>query len=156
MLECTICGLLSLNSRSCPACGSQNLIDLTEQEDDPSMPTEVPGLDDAVNSLHELEGTEKTEGDDIIESVKSNNSSTTSDSFGALLTISLVIPVISAIISEMGIIGFISVEYLCDGLPSLNKIAATSIGRSVSTCRPVVSKSNAMKESNLRQESRSA
>lgn len=78
MLECTICGLLSLNSRSCPACGSQNLIDLTEQEDDPSMPTEVPGLDDAVNSLHELEGTEKTEGDDIIESVKSNNSSSKS------------------------------------------------------------------------------
>ena len=56
MLECTICGLLSLNSRSCPACGSQNLVDLTENEEDPSMPSEVPGLDDAVHSLNELEG----------------------------------------------------------------------------------------------------
>ena len=56
MLECTICGLLSLNSRSCPACGSQNLIDLSEQEEDPSIPSEVPGLDDAVHSLNELEG----------------------------------------------------------------------------------------------------
>ena len=78
MLECTICGLLSLNSRSCPACGSQNLIDLTEQEDDPSMPTEVPGLDDAVNSLHELEGIEKIEDDAIIQSPKINNSSSKS------------------------------------------------------------------------------
>lgn len=61
MLECTICGLLSLNSRSCPACGSQNLIDLTEQEEDPSIPSEVPGLDDAVSSLNELEGTDENE-----------------------------------------------------------------------------------------------
>ena len=56
MLECTICGLLSLNSRSCPACGSQNLIDLAEDGIDSSMPSEVPGLDDAANSLYELEG----------------------------------------------------------------------------------------------------
>ena len=61
MLECTICGLLSLNARSCPACGSQNLIDLSEQEDDQSIPTEVPGLDDAVSSLNDLEGFQENE-----------------------------------------------------------------------------------------------
>ena len=72
MLECTICGLLSLNARSCPACGSQNLIDLSEQEDDQSIPTEVPGLDDAVSSLNDLEGFQ--ENGESIQS-KTDNSS---------------------------------------------------------------------------------
>ena len=57
MFECSICGLLSLNAISCPACGSQNLVDLSIadlQTDD--LPTEIPGLDDAVDSWHELEG----------------------------------------------------------------------------------------------------
>ena len=64
---------------------------------------------------------------------KSNNLSTISLSLGALETISLVIPVISAIISDIGINGLIKVAYLSDGFPFLNRIAATSIGRSVST-----------------------
>ena len=57
MFECSICGLLSLNAISCPACGSQNLVDLSIadlQTDD--LPTEIPGLDDAVDSWRELEG----------------------------------------------------------------------------------------------------
>ena len=79
MLECTICGLLSLNAQSCPACGSQNLIDLASEDEDPTMPTEVPGLDDAVSSLYELEGIEQIEDTDEIEvpdvSKSSSNSS---------------------------------------------------------------------------------
>lgn len=75
MLECTICGLLSLNSRSCPACGSQNLIDLTSDDEDPSMPTEVPGLDEAVSSLYELEGIEQTNDSEVTEDPKSSNPS---------------------------------------------------------------------------------
>ena len=57
MFECSICGLLSLNAISCPACGSQNLIDLSlsdSQNDD--LPSEIPGLNDAAESWHELEG----------------------------------------------------------------------------------------------------
>ena len=57
MFECSICGLLSLNAISCPACGSQNLIDLSKsdsQNDD--LPSEIPGLDEAAESWHELEG----------------------------------------------------------------------------------------------------
>lgn len=57
MFECGICGLLSLNSISCPACGSQNLRDLTSSEAESSdLPTEIPGLDDAVESWREIEG----------------------------------------------------------------------------------------------------
>ena len=57
MFECGICGLLSLNAISCPACGSQNLRDLSESEVDASdLPTEIPGLDDAVESWREIEG----------------------------------------------------------------------------------------------------
>lgn len=67
MLECTICGLLSLNARSCPACGSQNLIDLAEQEDDSAIPGEVPGLDDAVSSLNELEGIQQSDEQNQLE-----------------------------------------------------------------------------------------
>ena len=57
MFECSICGLLSLNAISCPACGSQNLVDLSiadSHTDD--LPKEIPGLDDAAESWHELEG----------------------------------------------------------------------------------------------------
>ena len=57
MFECTICGLLSLGGNACPACGSQIRVDLTEQDDDGSpLPTEVPGLDEAVASWNDLEG----------------------------------------------------------------------------------------------------
>lgn len=56
MFECTICGLLSLGGSSCPACGSQIRVDLSQQDDDSSLPSEVPGLDDAVASWNELEG----------------------------------------------------------------------------------------------------
>jgi len=83
MLECTICGLLSLNARSCPACGSQNLIDLASDDEDPNMPSEVPGLDDAVSSLYELEGIEQIEDADEIEvSEGSKMSSNSSLPFG--------------------------------------------------------------------------
>lgn len=59
MFECTICGLLSLGGTACPACGSQIRVDLTEQDDDGSpLPTEVPGLDEAVASWNDLEGIE--------------------------------------------------------------------------------------------------
>ena len=56
MFECTICGLLSLGGSACPACGSQIRVDLTEQDDGSPLPSEVPGLDDAVASWNELEG----------------------------------------------------------------------------------------------------
>jgi Flp pilus assembly protein TadD len=57
MFECSICGLLSLNAISCPACGSQNLIDLSVSDShNEDLPTEIPGLDDAAESWHELEG----------------------------------------------------------------------------------------------------
>ena len=83
MLECTICGLLSLNARSCPACGSQNLIDLASDDEDPNMPSEVPGLDDAASSLYELEGIEQIEdADEIEESEGSKMSSNSSLPFG--------------------------------------------------------------------------
>lgn len=78
MLECTICGLLSLNAQSCPACGSQNLIDLASEDEDPTMPTEVPGLDDAVSSLYELEGIEQIEDTDEIEVPEVSKSSSNS------------------------------------------------------------------------------
>ena len=78
MLECTICGLLSLNAQSCPACGSQNLIDLASEDEDPTMPSEVPGLDDAVSSLYELEGIEQIEGTDEIEVPEVSKSSSNS------------------------------------------------------------------------------
>ena len=62
MFECTICGLLSLGGNACPACGSQIRVDLTEHDDDGSpLPTEVPGLDEAVASWNELEGIEPQE-----------------------------------------------------------------------------------------------
>ena len=78
MLECTICGLLSLNAKSCPACGSQNLIDLASEDEDPTMPTEVPGLDDAVSSLYELEGIDRVEQDSDAEFTQANKSTSAS------------------------------------------------------------------------------
>ena len=60
MFECKVCGLLSLGGTACPACGSLLLVDLTLVDDDSSpLPTEVPGLDDAVASWYELEGIEQ-------------------------------------------------------------------------------------------------
>ena len=67
MFECTICGLLSLGGNACPACGSQIRVDLTEQDDDGSpLPTEVPGLDEAVASWNDLEGIEPTEEEEKV------------------------------------------------------------------------------------------
>ena len=67
MFECTICGLLSLGGNACPACGSQIRVDLTEQDDDGSpLPTEVPGLDEAVASWNDLEGIESTEEEEEV------------------------------------------------------------------------------------------
>ncbi len=60
MFECEVCGLLSLGGNSCPACGSLLRKDLTldlEEEDF----GEVPGLDDAVDSFYNFEGTEPPE-----------------------------------------------------------------------------------------------
>ena len=60
MFECKVCGLLSLGGSACPACGSLLLVDLTLEDGDSSpLPTEVPGLDDAVASWYELEGIEQ-------------------------------------------------------------------------------------------------
>ena len=78
MFECSICGLLSLNAVSCPACGSQNLIDLSTsgvQADD--LPAEIPGLDEAAESWHEIEG---SDGDFNDFSPKSTNSATANGS----------------------------------------------------------------------------
>ena len=60
MFECKVCGLLSLGGSACPACGSLLLVDLTLEDGDSSpLPSEVPGLDDAVASWYELEGIEQ-------------------------------------------------------------------------------------------------
>ena len=75
MFECSICGLLSLNAVSCPACGSQNLIDLSlsdSQNDD--LPAEIPGLDDAAESWHELEGSTEDNSDTSNQSMNQPNS----------------------------------------------------------------------------------
>lgn len=76
MLECTICGLLSLNAVSCPACGSQNLVDLTANDDaEEALPTEIPGLDDAADSWHELEGSQRDDDSDTMPLDPTSNSS---------------------------------------------------------------------------------
>ena len=68
MFECGICGLLSLNAISCPACGSQNLKDLSVSEAENSdLPIEIPGLDDAVNSWREIEGNDDESVDEMLE-----------------------------------------------------------------------------------------
>ena len=75
MLECTICGLLSLNAVACPACGSQNLVDLTAKDDsEEALPTEIPGLDDAADSWHELEGSKRAEDTDNMPLEPTSNS----------------------------------------------------------------------------------
>ena len=59
MFECQICGLLSLGGTACPACGSQLRKDLSlEDLGEEVLPTEVPGLDDAVAAWYDLEGME--------------------------------------------------------------------------------------------------
>ena len=62
-----------------------------------------------------------------------NKSSTILLSAGASATILLVIPVISSMKDGIGIPGLTREVNRFDGSPSINKIAATSIIRSVST-----------------------
>ena len=51
--------MLSLVGSSCPACGSLILVDLAQEDGDATtLPSEVPGLDEAVASWYELEGIE--------------------------------------------------------------------------------------------------
>ena len=76
MFECSICGLLSLNAISCPACGSQNLRDLSLEVGDENLPTEIPGLDDAADSWHDLEGESQTESKTESPSPQNNLEST--------------------------------------------------------------------------------
>jgi tetratricopeptide (TPR) repeat protein len=67
VFECRICGLLSLGGAACPACGSQLRTDLSESmEGDETLPTDVPGLDDAAEAWYDLEGIEPPveDGDD--------------------------------------------------------------------------------------------
>jgi len=57
MFECQICGLLSLGGTACPACGSQLRTDLAaDMEGGETLPSEVPGLDDAAEAWYDLEG----------------------------------------------------------------------------------------------------
>ena len=73
MFECGICGLLSLNAISCPACGSQNLKDLSVSEAENSdLPIEIPGLDDAVNSWREIDGNDDESVDEKLEQSRSD------------------------------------------------------------------------------------
>jgi len=75
MFECTICGLLSLGGSACPACGSLLLVDLSLEDDDLGpLPTEVPGLDDAVASWYDLEGIEPP-SEPTVEPVSSSETS---------------------------------------------------------------------------------
>ncbi len=60
MFECEVCGLFSLGGHSCPACGSLLRKDLTESDMSEEF-GEVPGLDDAVDSFYDFEGTEPPE-----------------------------------------------------------------------------------------------
>lgn len=60
MFECEVCGLFSLGGHSCPACGSLLRKDLTESDISEEF-GEVPGLDDAVDSFYDFEGTEPPE-----------------------------------------------------------------------------------------------
>lgn len=77
MFECEICGLLSLGGTSCPACGSQILVDLALSDgDDQHHLNEVPGLDEAVASWKELEGIESDTPEEIEKQVSESKSST--------------------------------------------------------------------------------
>ena len=67
MFECQICGVLSLGGTSCPACGSQLRKDLSlESSDGETLPTEVPGLDDAAAAWYDLEGIEPPQHEDVL------------------------------------------------------------------------------------------
>ena len=79
----------------------------------------------------------------------------TSFSIGASETISFEIPVMSSIKLDIGCNGFIKVQNLVVALPPSKRIAATSIGRSFATSRPVVSKSKAMNLSSSKADSSS-
>jgi len=57
MFECEVCGLFSLGGQACPACGSLLRKDLTESDTSEEF-GDVPGLDDAVDSFYDFEGTE--------------------------------------------------------------------------------------------------
>ena len=66
MFECQICGVLSLGGTSCPACGSQLRKDLSlESSDGETLPTEVPGLDDAAAAWYDLEGIEPPQHENV-------------------------------------------------------------------------------------------
>ena len=58
MFECSICGLLSLNAISCPACGKPKFgwIYQLRIQRQTILPKEIPGLDEAAESWHEIEG----------------------------------------------------------------------------------------------------
>ena len=63
--------MLSLGGSACPACGSLLLVDLAQEDGDATtLPSEVPGLDEAVASWYELEGIEPPvlEQEDVSES----------------------------------------------------------------------------------------
>lgn len=66
MFECEVCGLFSLGGHSCPACGSLLRKDLAEQDVSEEF-GEVPGLDDAVDSFYDFEGTEPPEEQPVTE-----------------------------------------------------------------------------------------
>ena len=76
-------------------------------------------------------------------------------SLGESTTISFVIPVICSINFGIGMPGLTKVLYLLEGKPSTKSIAATSMIRSDSKSRPVVSKSSAINLSKLRELSNS-
>ena len=73
MFECQICGVLSLGGTSCPACGSQLRKDLSlEDSEGESLPTEVPGLDDAAAAWYDFEGIEPPQEGEVQPSSPSN------------------------------------------------------------------------------------
>ena len=73
MFECQICGVLSLGGTSCPACGSQLRKDLSlEDGEGESLPTEVPGLDDAAAAWYDFEGIEPPQEGEVQPSAPSN------------------------------------------------------------------------------------
>ena len=76
MFECQICGLLSLGGTACPACGSQLRTDLaTDMEGGETLPSEVPGLDDAAEAWYDLEGIEPPTEEAVDEPVSAQQES---------------------------------------------------------------------------------
>ena len=83
MFECQICGLLSLGGTACPACGSQLRTDLSASMDDSeSLPTEVPGLDEAAEAWYDLEGIEPPQHDSDVGAASEGEGSTSALPFG--------------------------------------------------------------------------